>query len=407
MKASLRKFLPGAFAALVVGVLACNQDDASLDAGKSIEISADLASRTTDFAFDFFKNLKATQPADQNVFVSPLSLHIALGMLLNGAEGETAAELRKGLKVDDIAADELNRNYKALIDGLPLVDPKVTLGLANSVWYKNTFLVETNFLDVLRTSFDAEVTGLEFNDAAKNRINAWASDKTRGRIPKVIDEIKPSEVMFLLNALYFKGDWQARFDAQKTKDKPFFLLEGSQKTVRMMAQVSDFNVAFKETYDAVELPYANGRYNLTLLLPKESGSVNALIDDFDVSDWNALQADGFQKRKVSVMLPRFTLKYEVNLNSTLEHMGIARMFTSAAQLGAISKSESLEVSFVKQNTFLGVDEKGTEAAAVTTIGVELTSIPVYPTLSFDRPFLFIISEKTSATILFMGRIMNP
>jgi len=386
----------------------CGNDGVKPEQGQPVQVSADVAARTTDFAFDFFKKFQAMQPANDNIFVSPLSLHMALGMLLNGAEGETAAQISKTLKTEGVPQADLNQAYQALLEGLPKADPKVQLGLANSVWYRNTFKVEANFLNVLRSSFDAEVAGLDFAaPTAKDKINAWASDKTKGKIDKVIDQINPSDVMFLLNALYFKGDWKAQFDAKLTDDAPFYLSKGGQKTVKMMRIKNNFKVAQREGYGAVQLPYASGNFNLTLLIPDRESDVNKLINGLSAANWQQLQT-AMREQSATVGLPRFTLEYETKLNEVLQASGMTRAFSDQAQLGKINPTADLFVSLVKQNTFLGIDEKGTEAAAVTTIGVGVTSVgPMEPTFIADRPFVIVISEKTSNTILFMGKIMNP
>ncbi|WP_221389715.1 serpin family protein [Dyadobacter sp. NIV53] len=409
----MNKILKNSFIipALLTGALlfACTNDGVTpVDEVNPVVIPENIAAGTTAFAFDFFKNMQETQPAEENLFISPLSLHMAMGMLLNGSESETANEILKTLKMEGVSLADLNKAYKTLLDELPLADSKVNLGLANSAWYRNDFQVETDFQNVLRTSFDAEVTGLPFDDAAKTKINNWASDKTNGRIKKVLDEISPEHVMFLLNALYFKGDWKTKFDASKTLDTPFYLQNGTQKTVKMMYAKSDFKVAGGEKYNALQLPYANGQFNMTLLIPQGQNTVGSVISGLTPQDWNNLQTTRLIKTGVNAGLPRFTLEYAAKLNNTLNKMGINKVFTDAAELGKINKTADLFVDFVKQNTYLNIDEKGTEAAAVTTIGIGLTSAnPNEPKYICDRPFVLIISEKTSNTILFMGRIMNP
>lgn len=373
-----------------------------------VEIPASVSNGTTSFAFDFIHALQKSQGAEENFFVSPLSLHMALGMLLNGAEKETADEIQKALKMDAVALADLNAAYKTLINDLPVADSKVSLGLANSVWYRNDFSVENDFQSVLKNAFESEVTGLPFNDAAKDRINKWASDKTNGKIPRVLDKIQPQHVMFLLNALYFKGDWRTKFDAARTQDTPFTLENGQSKNVKMMFAESDFEVGSGSNYDAVRLPYANGQFNMTLLIPKGQNTVDAVLNDITGEGWAKLNS-GMTQVGITVGLPRFTFKYSAQLKGTLQGMGIKRAFVEGnAQFGKINKLANLYVDFIKQDAYLGIDEKGTEAAAVTTIGVGTTSAgPVKPRFICDRPFGLIISENTSNTILFMGRIKNP
>jgi serine protease inhibitor len=373
-----------------------------------VEIPAKIAAGTNRFAFNFFNNLKETQPAEENLFVSPLSLHMALGMLLNGAEAETADQILKTLKMEGVSLNELGEAYHTLISELPLADSKVTLGLANSMWYRSEFQVETDFKNVLRNTFQADITGLPFDNAAKEKINLWAAEKTNGKIKQVIDQIKPEQVLFLLNALYFKGDWKVQFDAKNTLPTAFKLENGTNKEVQMMYAKSGFRAAAGDKYNAIELPYANGQFNMTLLIPQGQNTVGSVISGLTEQDWTDLQSFRLKEKTVQVGLPRFTLSYTARLNDVLKQMGITRVFGSQAQLGKISRTSDLFVDFVKQDTYLAVDEKGTEAAAVTSIGIGLTSAgPEEARFICDRPFVLVISEKTSNTILFMGRVMNP
>lgn len=372
--------------------------------GEEVKIPENFAGRTDDFAFDFFKRLNEQEPSDKNVFVSPLSLHMALGMLLNGANGQTADEIQKTLKLNGISLADANATYLKLIEGLPKADPKVTLGLANSVWNRNTFQPETDFVNILKSSFKAEASQFSGSDATP--LNTWASNKTNGKIKKVLDTIEPQMVLFLMNALYFKGDWTTSFDEQKTTDYPFQLAESRTKNVKMMQMKSKISFANRDGYFAYELPYGNGRYAMTVLVPTSTPGVNDLVSKLNATEWNQLQQGLKAVDNLSIGLPRFTLEYEVYLNKVLEKMGMPSAFLpNVADLSKIGKTQKLNVGFVKQNTYVAVDEKGTEAAAVTTIGVELTSLP--QTYYADRPFVLIISEKTSDTVLFMGKIVNP
>lgn len=403
----IKSFIPAVMAGIL---LSCSTEEIDSGPGevRPVQIPARISAGTNDFAFDFFKNLQELEKADDNLFVSPLSLHMALGMLLNGAENHTADEILKTLKMEGVALEDLNAAYKTLLNDMPVADSKVSLGLANSVWYKNTFQVETDFKNVLNQSFNAEVTGLEFNNAAKDKINQWASDKTNGKIKKVLDQISSDDVMFLLNALYFKGDWTTKFDSKNTLDKAFHLQTGADKIVKMMYSKSDFALSVSEKYTAVKLPYGNGQFEMTILLPKTQNSISEILSSFTAAEWSKIKSDT-AKTGVNLGLPRFTLEYSKKLNGTLTKMGISKMFGTAAELGKINRTVPTMVSFVKQDTYLGIDEKGTEAAAVTSIGIVATSAgPGYPPqIICDHPFGIIISEKTSNTILFMGRIMNP
>lgn len=394
-------------ALLCLATASCKQPENNAQPGStasSLRVSAPFASQTTDFAFDLLKRVNEEDKA-VNTFVSPLSLHIALGMLLNGANGQTAQEIQKTLKLDAQTLAEANQTYANLMENLPGVDQNVKLTLGNSVWYRNTYTVETSFQDVLRKSFKAEVTPLDFaSPSAKDRINQWASDQTNGKIKNVIKEVKPDHVMFLLNALYFKGDWKTQFKPEQTVDAPFKLLSGSSRNVKMMRLNAPLRRSFRPTYTAFELPYSNGNFAMTVLLPNANSSADALINSINGAEWSSLQKD-MAEGTIDIGLPRFTLEYEINLNNTLSKMGMPTVFTNTADLTKINSKGGLKVDMVKQNTFVAVDEKGTEAAAVTNIGVVVTSVPV--AYLCDRPFVFLIHEKTSNTVLFMGKIVDP
>lgn len=376
---------------------------------KSISIAAPVANSITEFSFDFFKTLQNDpEYAKKNTFVSPLSLHIALGMLVNGATGTTKAEIMQAIHAESLSQEDLNATYKTLLNDLPKADPKVQLALANSIWYRNSFPVEADFLNTMKNSFNAKIAGLPFVPSDINTINQWAADNTNQKIKKVLSTISPDDVMFLMNALYFKGDWTNKFDKSKTKDQIFNLQGGSTKTVKMMNKTDNFDYFAGNDFAALQLPYGNKQFSATIILPNEGKTIESIMDNFDFAKWNQLQSS-LHSNKVIVGLPKFKLEQEFMLNKTMQNLGMQKAFKTVAELTGISKPGNIYVSFVKQNTFAAVDEEGTEAAAVTTIAVGVTSVGPGSTPKFvcDRPFAIIISEKTSNTILFMGKIMNP
>jgi serpin B len=374
------------------------------------DIPTSFTSETTDFAFNLLKTANKSEPSGDNMFISPLSVHIALGMLLNGADGTTAQEINKILEINGMEIQQANRFYASLLSNLPKADDKVNLNIANSVWYRNSFLVETSFLQSLQNAFQAEATPLNFDDVnAKNVINNWVNAKTQGRIPTIIDQINADDVMFLINAVYFKGDWKYQFAPEATQDWLFNLTSRSTKKVKMMNMQADIAYNQRNNYTTVVLPYGKGNFNLTLLLPNPDQNLTDFINNFTSVEWNNLQNSLAGTRKVNVGLPKFTLEYDITLNGILQNMGMLQAFGRSANLSKISKQGGLFVSSVKHKTFLQIDEKGTEAAGVTSIGIVATSVNpnTPPTVIFDRPFLMVISEKQSNTVLFMGKIMNP
>ena len=371
-----------------------------------VTISTDASNSLTDFAFDFFKNLQPENSAKDNLFVSPLSLHMAMGILLNGAEEKTKDELMQAMKVTNLSLDEINETHKKLITQLPLADSKVKLTLANSVWHKNTFTVKSPFLETAKGFYDANVTAMPFVQSDVDIINQWASDKTNGKIPKVLSEINPLAVMFIMNALYFKGDWRNKFDAKNTVDRAFHSEDGTKKVVKMMNKKDTMFLAKQSDFSAVQVPYGNGQFAATFILPNENKKIADVFNSLNLNTWKQLFQNS-KMQQVQFGLPKFTYSGEYQLKKTLNKMGVADAFSSTnANFKKISDTYNF-VDFIKQNTYLGIDEVGTEAAAVTTIGMIVTSAPMIPEFICDRPFGIIISEKTSNTILFMGKIMSP
>ncbi|MFT4735068.1 MAG: serine protease inhibitor [Algoriphagus sp.] len=387
---------------LVLVALSCDTMSPT-PAPMNVEVNATFAERTNLFAFDFLKQLEKEEKGD-NFFVSPLSLHMALGMLLNGADKDSKDELTATLKLDGLEMQLINNSYAELIDKLPQVDPNVVNKLANSVWQREGFVVEEDFKNTLKNYFKAEVFEEDFSPNTVDKINQWASDNTNAKIKKVLDQITADQVMFLMNALYFKGDWANQFDKKKTFDAPF---KGVDKTamVEMMSKRDTFALVGMDGYKALDLPYGSGNYAMRVILP-DNADVPALLLNLDAEEWNAI-SEKMVVQKIDLQLPKFKMEYEKKLNNVLSEMGMPSLFSAEADLSKISPpAGKLVVGFVKQNSFVAVDEEGTEAAAVTTIGIDLTSLPSYPTFFVDRPFLFFIYEKSSNTIQFTGKILN-
>lgn len=371
----------------------------------NVEVPTEFSDKTTEFAFDFWKELNAVESKSKSYFISPLSLHIALGMLLNGSDGQTKTEIQNVLKTNGLTDEEINKIYKDLIEGLPNIDPQVTNTIANSIWQQDGFPIEDDFITTLRQSFNAQHYVRNFGmPTTVDEINGWASDNTNGKIDKILDEISPEQVLFLINALYFKGDWKYQFDKKETY-KTTFSGVSENKEADMMQMTETLKYAETDSYQAVELPYGNDKYVMTVILPRGKSTDN-VVNDLNLENWSEL-SEGFNERKVIIGLPKFTMAYEKKLNDVLTSMGMPSAFSNSADLSKISPPAGrLKVGFVKQDTFVAIDEEGTEAAAVTTIGIELTSVPNYPSVICNRPFLFTISERTSGTIMFVGKIAN-
>ncbi len=360
-----------------------------------------VAAAANQFTLRLFQRLSAAQP-DTNVFVSPLSVSFSLGMTMNGATGATLDQMRATLGFDQAELAEINDGYRSLMSLEGGLDATTTFTIANSVWYKDDFPVLQSFRDTVASAFSAQVNASPFDQSTITAVNGWVSAKTNGKIPTILDAIDPANVMFLINAIYFKGTWRKQFDAQSTTDAPFESAQGEQ-TVRMMNKPKE-PVQFAELdgYTAGELLYGNGSFVMTLLIPT-NGTVEQLVASLDGAKWNATLAQ-LHPAEVMVSMPKLRLAYERTLNDDLEALGMRLPFeggqadfTNMSPLGS-----QLYISFVKHKTFVDVNEEGTEAAAVTNTGVSVTSMP--PCLCVNRPFVFVIRERFSGTILFIGKI---
>lgn len=371
--------------------------------------SAQVISNSNTFGIDLFTRTAAAE--SQNLMLSPLSASTALTMLLNGCGGNTYTQLKSTLNYpEDMTIEEVNEAYKSLVSQLLIADSKVELALANAIFYRNGFAVKSPFLSTMSTDFEATVRGLDFDaPSALTTINKWASDNTFEKIPKVLNEISGNAVMFLMNALYFKGDWSYQFDKDLTTLKPFNLDNGSSVNVSTMTGEVGARLAYGNSYRAIELPY--GRTNFTMVIVVPENTLAEFYQSFSGSVWNsittALDANT-SFGKVDVFMPRFEFSYEKILNDQLKSMGMTDAFDEVlADLSGIADA-SIFVSFVKQNTFVEVNEEGTEAAAVTTIGVNFTSVPLDPPpFVIDKPFVFAIRERTTNTLMFIGQVADP
>ena len=370
----------------------------------------DLIDADNAFALKLFKEIDAQAVADSNIFVSPLSVSVALGMTYNGAAGETQLAMARALEFGDLSLGVVNQGYRDLIDLLFNLDSQIEWRLGNSIWYREGFLVEPSFLDANRTFFDAQVEALNFGvPGAADVINQWVSERTNGRIERIVaDPISPDMVMFLINAIYFKGSWRNQFDRSLTRDAPFVLGDGTEVTTRMMSHKETVDVRLNgdDQVSVLELGYGGDAFTMTVVLPRAEVSLQSVIEALETERWESW-ISGLNDAQRVVEMPRFSFEYEIRLNDVLASLGMEIAFVDgAADFTKINSEGGLFISEVKHKTFVQVDEEGTEAAAVTQVGISVTSAG--PTrFVIDRPFLFAIRERLSGTILFMGKMVDP
>ncbi len=363
------------------------------------------------FAFDFLREVVREEDPAVNIFVSPLSASMALGMALAGAEAGTFEAMRAALRLGGLEREQIGVSYRSLIDLLSGLDPTVRLEVGNSVWHREGFTLEDAYVSEVERDFLARVEALDFDDpGAADVINAWVSEATDGLIDAIVDPpIDPLTMAFLINAIYFEGAWTLRFDPARTVSGDFRRSDGSTVSVPFMS-MSDGEFPYAETsaYQAIELPYGGEAFAMTVVLPSEAIGIDAFVESLDAEAWAEIIA-GLGEAELLVALPRFRLEYDRTLNDVLKALGMEVAFDeTAANFSRMHRDAldlQLHISRVKQKAFVEVDEEGTRAAAVTSVEMGVTSAP--PTFRANRPFLFAIRERLSGALLFTGVVRDP
>ncbi|MDO9154473.1 MAG: serpin family protein [Paludibacter sp.] len=392
---------------VLVLMISCTNEIEPLPDANKLVLRVGLEKRVVqdnEFAFDLLRKTIAEVP-DTNVFMSPLSVSIALGMTMNGAKGDTRTEMETALKLSGLTMDDTNEYYKVMQTSLPAIDPKTKLSLANSIWYKAGYEVKQSFLNVNREYFNAEVRELDFSQKwAVDTINNWCARKTNNLIKEVLDVIPGNAVMYLINAVYFKGIWKIKFDKKNTFETNFTNEAGKAVKVNMMQQKDTFAYSEDDMAQYLDLPYGNKAFCMTVLLPKTGKTTNDVLKNMTGEKWTTIISD-MSQQEVDVYLPRFTTKNKFLLNEPLQKMGMVKAFTPAADFTNIA-NDALMISRVLHDTYIEVNEEGTKAAAVTVVEIIKTSLPTNPVIRVNKPFIFVIREKSTGVILFVGKMGN-
>lgn len=377
--------LCAASVAAMCGLGSCGQPDAAPTEGSK-----------TGFALSFFKEVnKASRPTD-NIVTSPYSAGVALSMLMEGAQGETKVELDNALNGCVFSGQKLDGGDSVVVKS------------ANSVWVDDDFSVRNHYVNLLQKDYDALVECLRFSDPATVRaINNWCSENTEGKIDEIISELTPGDVMVLINALYFNAPWEEKFDPSLTSEADFNGVSGTAK-VDMMYRKGRYNYAEYQGCQVIELPYLGSAYSMFVVLPPEGMGIGRLVPYVNENVYEEAM-NMLAPVEVRFRMPKVKLETEMLLNDALMNMGVRTAFSGAADFRGISESGPLAVSQVKQKCYIDIAESGTEAAAVTSVMVRLTSVRPeldVKTMTVDRPYVFFIADKESSDILFVGKIVN-
>jgi len=370
-----------------------------------------LATSYNGFAFKLLNQLVKEQPST-NISISPYSVATALQVVENGAAGKTKTEMQQILGTNGLLSADVNAANKEIAQSLMNGNANVTLIIANAIWYRSGVPVKPAFIAATKQFYDAEVSALNFADPhSVDVINEWASDKTQGKIRRMADGmIDPTDTrLFLADAVYFKGKWTSPFAVKETKNRPFYLRGGGQKMIPMMTQTRTLAYRQGSGYQAVRLPYVGENLAMYVFLPDSGSSPENILGTLSGDTWQRDIKPGFRSTEGTIVLPKFMIEYSVELKRPLQSLGMKAAFDpSTADLSGIGAG--LFISAARQKTFVEVNEEGTEAAAVTGVGVSLTALkrPATPfQMIVDRPFLFMIEDRRTRTVLFVGVLLDP
>jgi len=371
--------------------------------------SLELLASDNVFGLELFQEVMQDAEADENIMISPLSVALALGMTYNGSASTTRKAMEATLKLQGLTEEEINDGYKSIIDQLLDLDPRVLMEIANAIWYKEGFEVQDEFINTNKEHFYAEIRSLDFSRPdAVDIINQWVSEHTHELIEEIIDAIPPETVMYLINAIYFKGTWTYEFDPEETKLESFYPETGASFKSPAMHQETKLNYYQNNLFKLVELPYGDRKFSMLVFLPSGDNTCSDILAEMDNEHWNNWTND-FNETNVHLQLPKFKFGTLKLLNDPLSRMGMEIAFSDAADFTRINPAGNLFISRVLHKTFIDVNEEGSEAAAVTAVEISLTSAGGSGLTHFiaEKPFLFLIRENSTGSILFMGRLSQP
>ena len=407
------------FSIAIIALASCQKEDMDLGMAEGIDeyassrkisltkAQADLTASTNVFAFKLFNQVR-TDRNDETILLSPFSASMALGMTATGAEGETERQMRAVLGFGDVTKKEMAEYYSKMLDGLAKADPYVDLKIANSIWIHKDFPVKEAFIRNAEKSFDSIVENRDFgSQGTLKEINDWVSEKTEGTIKDLLDELGPDAMMALVNALYFEGKW--RFAFAGSKKAPFRNVSGSRTRTDMMYAVGTLSYADRDGWELLRLPYGTEAFSMSIILPPERGKFQDTTLDYD--RWMTL--NGISRYcEVNMNIPSFLTRDEFDLVNPLKALGMTDAFGMSADFSAMS-DQALRIGKVKQKTFIEVNETGTKASAATAVIMKFGAsigqlVPEYQleqvNFDADRPFFFVISEKSTKAVLFIGQV---
>lgn len=352
----------------------------------------------------------AARKVGENIFVSPPSIFLSLAMAYNGAAGETAKQMAQVLNVDGLGLDRANAGFKSVYEFLESPSTDVELTIANSIWADHRVRFRSDFLDRGRQIFGAEIRTMNFADpSAATNINNWVAQSTNGKIDKLIDQVPEDAVMYLINAIYFRGTWTRQFDKALTSEADFYVADGKTKKIPFMRSTGNYAYTKTDAHEVVAIPYGDKRLAMIVVLPARDRKLADLLSDLKPETFSSI-VTSLKLQQGTVLLPKFRSVFETTLNDTLRELGMPIAFDQhRADFSGMSREAKLFISRVIHKTFVEVTEQGTEAAAATGTEMSITSAPLEEPFVFkaDRPFLYAIRDTQTGMILFAGMMYSP
>ncbi|NBG88565.1 serpin family protein [Isachenkonia alkalipeptolytica] len=368
------------------------------------KVSGGFVEGNNDFAWDIMKALNEEAP-QENVFISPISISTALAMTYQGARGETREEMAEVLGYAGIGDEVLQESYEEFLKYLVAMDPDIDLSIANSIWYREGESIEEDFLEVNQQVFNALVEEMDFSDeGAAEEINAWIEEATEGKIEEMLEGPIPGDViMYLINAIYFQGDWTEPFEEEQSFEGEFTSISGEVQDVMMMKRSGEVAYGEGNSYQSVRMPYGEEENTaMYVIMPREEADINEFLNTLDNEQWQEIKESISLRQNVELQMPRFEMEYGIkSLKDALGRLGMVEAFDMNADFEGIRPGIFIEE--VLHKAVIEVNEQGSEAAAATVVVMEESAAMDPPSFIADRPFLFVIANEEADSILFMGK----
>ena len=375
--------------------------------GQSVKTSNhqdSLVNSYNQVGLDIFKTSYNHIDVDSNLLISPYSISVAMTMAYMGANGTTKEEMGEVLHLTSLSDFSINNSNLEIMDSLQ-TSGLDTMLIANSIWYRDDIQLVDDFTNVCKDKYLSQVEELNFyNLNAKDIINEWVSDNTNGKITELVEEVTPDNVLFIINALYFKGTWKKIFDESATSNKAFTLSSGADVQVSTMAQMDTFKIIDNSEIKALELPYSDGKYSMIIILPEINYGIDSLILNLDQETWSQWESE-FIEHTVQVYLPKFIFDYNDNLINEFDSLGMRKAFSDAADFTNLYAPGGIWISKIMHKTLIDVNEKGSEAAAATEVEFTWGNNPIL--FKANRPFMFMIKNNVTGVVAFLGKVGKP